>query len=88
MGCINSGQETEYRCVVNNFVEWSGLNHLQPNITKTEELVVESRKFKSPMTPVSIKGIDVETVRDYKYLGVDLHSKLDWTRRARVDSTC
>lgn len=34
----------------------------------------------APSTPVSIEGTDVEIVRDDKYLGVDLHSRLDWAR--------
>ncbi|KAF7642826.1 hypothetical protein LDENG_00250080 [Lucifuga dentata] len=47
VGCINSGQEDEYRGVVTNFVRCE-LNHLQLNISKTKKLVVDFRKRKSP----------------------------------------
>ena len=35
VGCISEGQEGEYRALVDNFVEWTGQNHLQLNISKT-----------------------------------------------------
>ncbi|KAI3351072.1 hypothetical protein L3Q82_005639 [Scortum barcoo] len=44
VGCISRGQEEEYRSVVDRFVEWCGLNHLQLNVTKTKKLVVDFRK--------------------------------------------
>ena len=34
------------------------------------------------MTPVSIQGVPVDTVEEYKYLGVYFNIKLDWTRNA------
>lgn len=35
---------------------------------KTEGLIVDFRRSKTPMTPVSICVVDVEIVKDYKYL--------------------
>ncbi|KAI3357232.1 hypothetical protein L3Q82_015471, partial [Scortum barcoo] len=31
------------------------------------------------IAPVNIQGLDIERVRTYKYLGVHLNNKLDWT---------
>ena len=38
VGCLSEAQE-EHRALVDNFVEWTGQNHLQLNISKTREIV-------------------------------------------------
>ncbi|KAI4887653.1 hypothetical protein NFI96_006166, partial [Prochilodus magdalenae] len=80
VGCISRGDEDEYRATVNDFVAWCELNHLQLNVTKTKELVVDLRRDKAQVTPISIKGVSVDTVEDYKYLGVHIDNKLDWAK--------
>ncbi|KAI4905569.1 hypothetical protein NFI96_026711, partial [Prochilodus magdalenae] len=80
VGCISRGDEAEYRATVNDFVAWCELNHLQLNVTKTKELVVDLRRDKAQVTPISIKGVSVDTVEDYKYLGVHIDNKLDWAK--------
>ena len=80
VGCIKNGDESEYRAVMGNFVTWCEQNHLQLNVTKTKELVVDLKRAKSPVTPVSIHGVSVDIVEDYKYLGVYIDNKLDWTK--------
>ncbi|KAI4894740.1 hypothetical protein NFI96_006104 [Prochilodus magdalenae] len=80
VGCISRGDEDEYRATVNDFVAWCKLNHLQLNVTKTKELVVDLRRDKAQVTPISIKGVSVDTVEDYKYLGVHIDNKLDWAK--------
>ncbi|KAI4903481.1 hypothetical protein NFI96_006181 [Prochilodus magdalenae] len=80
VGCISRGDEDEYRATVNDFVAWCELNHLQLNVTKTKELVVDLRRDKAQVTPISIKGVSVDTVEDYKYLGVHIDNKLDWSK--------
>ncbi len=56
VGCISEGDEAEYRAAVDNFVTWCELNHLQLSVTKTKELVVDLRRTKVPVTPVTIQG--------------------------------
>ncbi|KAI4894307.1 hypothetical protein NFI96_005585 [Prochilodus magdalenae] len=80
VGCISRGDEDEYRATVNDFVAWCELNHLQLNVTKTKKLVVDLRRDKTQVTPISIKGVSVDTVEDYKYLGVHIDNKLDWAK--------
>ena len=69
-----------FRSTVKDFVDWCEVNHLQLNMTKTKELVVDLRRDKAPVTPVSIRGVSVDTVEDYKYLGVYIDNKLDWAK--------
>ncbi|KAI3356053.1 hypothetical protein L3Q82_017167 [Scortum barcoo] len=78
--CVSEGNDCEYRKVIMDFVDWCELNHLQVNASKTKEMVIDfSRKPSSEIAPVNIQGLDIERVRTYKYLGVHLNNKLDWT---------
>lgn len=79
VGCIRDGQEEEYRSLVEDFVQWCRLNHLQLNTAKTKEMVVDFRKSKHALLPVTIEGVNVEVVNTYKYLGIHLDDKLDWS---------
>jgi len=80
VSCITDDNEEEYRALVENFVGWCDNNHLQLNISKTKELVVDFRQSrKRPLTPITIRGEDVEVVNSYKFLGVHLNNKLDWS---------
>ncbi|XP_062867215.1 dual specificity testis-specific protein kinase 1 [Trichomycterus rosablanca] len=68
VGCIRNGLEAEYRKLVSDFVDWCTLNKLQVNISKTKEMVVDFRKLRPPLAPVTINGAEVEVVDTYKYL--------------------
>ncbi|KAL0147202.1 hypothetical protein M9458_057492, partial [Cirrhinus mrigala] len=82
VGCIKGGDDLEYRMAVDSFVDWCELNQLKLNIQKTKELVVDLRRSRPPVTPLSIRGVDVEIVQDYKYLGVHIDNKLDWSKNS------
>jgi len=45
-------------------------------------MVVDLKRTRSPVTPMTIRGTDVEIVQDYKYLGVYMDSKLEWTKNS------
>ncbi|KAI4898994.1 hypothetical protein NFI96_005657 [Prochilodus magdalenae] len=79
VGCVRNGQEREYRSLVEDFVEWCTTNHLKLNITKTKEMCIDFRRSRPSQQPISIKGVDVEVVRSYRYLGVHLDERLDWS---------
>ena len=80
VGCISRGNEDEYRVNVNNFVTWCDHNHLQLNLGKTKELVVDLRRTKTTVNPVSIQGVSVDIMEGYKFLGVHIDNKLDWAK--------
>ncbi|KAF7649768.1 hypothetical protein LDENG_00136670 [Lucifuga dentata] len=65
--------------VIKDFVDWCGINHLHINTSKTKEMVIDFRKKSPPITLVNIQGLDIDTVESYKYLGVHLNNKLDWS---------
>ncbi|KAG2470177.1 RTBS polymerase, partial [Polypterus senegalus] len=86
VGCIRSEQEEEYRKLIKDFVKWCDSNHLHLNTSKTKELVMDFRRLRPLMDPVIIRGDCVQRVQTYKYLGVQLDDKLDWT--ANTDALC
>lgn len=75
VGCTSSGQE-EYRELIKDFVTVCDSNHLLLNTAKTREMVFRRPR---PRTEPIIKGDCVEMVHIYKYLGVQLDDRLDWT---------
>ena len=74
--CIRNGQEDEYKNLVDGFVQWCWLNHLQLNTSETKEM--DYRGTKPPLLPVSAEGHKVEVVTTYKDLAIHLDNKLDW----------
>ncbi|XP_024147182.1 uncharacterized protein LOC112158182 [Oryzias melastigma] len=81
VACIKGGEEGEYRGLVQDFVEWTERNCLHLNITKTKEMVLDFRRAPTatPLQPIDIRGEVVEVVDSYKYLGVVLDNKLNWS---------
>lgn len=51
---------------------------------ETKELVVDLRRTRTPVTPVSVLGHNVDIVEHYTYLRVFIYNKLDWTKYAEV----
>ena len=80
IGLITEDDDAEYRGLTQDFVDWCQRNHLLINAGKTKEMVVDFRRRPSAApAPVNIQGRDIERVDSYKYLGVHLNHKLDWT---------
>ena len=77
-----STDETSYRSAVEHLVGWCDANFLQLNVQKTKEMVVDFRRDPPQQRPLVIKGEVVEIVSQYKYLGVVLDDKLDWSEQA------
>ena len=66
---IREGGNRAYREHLKDFVDWCQQNHIQLN----------TRKTKQSCAQVNIQGTDIEMVTSYKYLGVHMNNKLDWT---------
>lgn len=79
VGFIRDGQESEDRELTDNFVEGCSRNHLLLNVNKSEELVVDFRRIRIVTRLITIIGKEVGNVDNYKYLGIHLSDRLDWT---------
>ena len=62
------------------FVVWCHTNNLQLNTSKTKELVIDFGRDRPRPRPVLLGAEEVET---YKYLGLWLDNKLDWTSNTK-----
>lgn len=57
---------------------WRGIyNRATPQ--RQKEMIIHFRRSKPPLQPVNTCGVDIEVVPSYKYLGVHLDNKLDWS---------
>ncbi|KAK3569601.1 hypothetical protein QTP86_002670 [Hemibagrus guttatus] len=77
VGCIRDGQDSEYRGLLDNFVDWCTRNYLFLNAVKTKEMVVDFRTTKTLIEPITIMDKEIEIVDNYKYLGVHLNNRMD-----------
>ncbi|KAI3370165.1 hypothetical protein L3Q82_024450, partial [Scortum barcoo] len=71
--------EAAYREEVDRLAEWCDTNNLLLNTGKTKELIVDFRRNADPHTPIHIKGMTVERVNSFKFLGVHISEDLTWT---------
>ena len=78
VGLISDGDESSYREEVATLEQWCIDNHLSLNVKKTKEIVVDYRKKKEVLQPVTINGTVVERVDSFKYLGVNIEKDLTW----------
>ena len=71
--------ETIYREAVRELVDWCNEHFLELNVTKTEEMIVDFRRKKELVQPLTIKVEEVRQVSTYKYLGTTIDDQLCWT---------
>ena len=77
---VTEGNDLEYRKVIISFVAWCKLNHLCINSSKTKQVVIDFRRKAPKTAPVNIQGLDIVIVEEYKYLGIHINNRLDWTQ--------
>jgi hypothetical protein len=71
--------ERAYQATVDKFSVWCSEHHLQLNVIKTKELVIDPRRRNAcPVQPVTIGQEQVEMVESIRYLGLILDSSLSF----------
>jgi hypothetical protein len=79
VGCVLDNDEKMYRDQISLFVTWCEENFLELNLSKTKEMIIDFRRKKEAVLPVTIKDQPIEIVSEYKYLGVLIDDKLNWS---------
>ena len=67
---------------IERFVSWCARHSLQLNVSKTKDMIFDFRKNETDHPVIEIGDERVERVSDYKYLGVTVNEKLDWSVHA------
>ncbi len=78
VGRITDNDESEYREEVEHLMQWCRGNNLCINVKKTKEMVVDFRRDRRPPPPLYIRGVAVEVVSSFRYLGVYITEDLTW----------
>ena len=76
---ITGGVETLYRSEVASLVTWREEDNLPLNTDESKEMIVDMRKERRTHQPLFIRGLEVERVSSFKYLGVYISEDLTWT---------
>jgi hypothetical protein len=84
VGLITDNDETAYREEVRDLAGWCENNNLSLNVTKTKEMIVDYRKRRTEHTPILIEGAVVEQVESFKFLGVHINNKLEWSKHTKI----
>uniref|UniRef100_A0A8K9XHI6 Reverse transcriptase domain-containing protein n=1 Tax=Oncorhynchus mykiss TaxID=8022 RepID=A0A8K9XHI6_ONCMY len=79
VGLITNNDETAYREEVRALGVWCQEKNLTLNVNKTKEMIVDFRKQQREHPPIHINGTVVERVVSFKFLGVHITDKLNWS---------
>ena len=84
MGLLNDTRESflTFLKEIERFVSWCARHSLQLNVGKTKDMVFDFRKNECNHSAIEINGESVERVSDYKYLGVTVNERSDWSVHA------
>ena len=81
---ITDNDETAYREEFRDLVGWCQDNNLSLNVTKTKEMIVDYRKRSTEHVPILIDRAVVEQVERFKFLGVHINNKLEWSKHTKT----
>ena len=84
VGLITDNDETAYREEVNDLAVWCQDNNLSLNVIKTKEMIVHYRKKRTEHAPILIDRDVVEQVESFKFLGVHITNKLEWSKHFKT----
>jgi hypothetical protein len=77
VGLITNNDETAYREEVRDLAGWCQ-NY------KTKEMIVDYRKRRTKHAPILIDGAVVEQVESFKFLGIHITNKLEWSKHTKT----
>ena len=84
VGLVTDNNETAYREEVRDLARWCQNNNVSFNVTMTKEIIVDYRKRSTEHVPILIAEAVVEQVESFKFLGVHIINKLDWSKHTKT----
>ena len=83
-GLITNADKPAYREEVERVVDWCTNNDLELNVAKTKEMMIDFRRNKTAMTPLTIREQQVELVDSFRFLGTTIANTLKWDINAEI----
>ena len=65
-------------------VDWCARHDLELNVAKTKDMIIDFRKDKMAVTPLAIKGQQVEIVDSFKFLDTTIANTFKWDINAET----
>ena len=84
--CDTCGSNSKIQTAANQAGMWSNKNNMQLNIDKTKEMTVYFGHKPLQINPVTLDGQVVDSVQEFKLLGVLINDKLNW--KNHLDYVC
>ncbi len=78
IGLTQDGDKSAYRQEVKELAVWCSLNNLQLNMLKTVEMIVNFRRNRPALPPLSITNSTVTAVESFRFLGTTISQDLKW----------
>ena len=79
----DNNDETAYREEVRDLAVWCQYNNLSLNVIKTK-MIVNYRKKRTQHVPILINWAVVEQVESFKFLGVHITNKIEWSKHTKI----
>ena len=76
--------ETVCREKVRDLAGWCQNSNLSLNKTKTKEMIVDYTKRRNKQTPILINGAVAEQAESFKFVGVHINKKLEWSKHTKT----
>ena len=77
-GQIIDNDDTHFQHEINSCVQWCEQNYWELNVCKTKETAIDFRRNIPVSDFVVIKGVELERVETFNYLGVIFDNGLGW----------
>ena len=86
VGLITDNGETDYREEIRDLARWCQNSNLSLNVTKSKEMSVDYRKWRTEHAPILIEnGMEqIEQIERFKFLGVHINNKLEWSKHTKT----
>jgi hypothetical protein len=74
----NDTNDSKLQQAVDDLVNWSAMNDMKINATKTKEMVISFSKVAPDIPGIVVEGITLERAETVKLLGVQISNDLSW----------
>ena len=77
---ISTSEDSVMQDTANSVLQWSTTNKMKINAKKTKEMVINFSNTPLNLPPLTIDGLELECVHEFKLLGVWIQDNLSWEK--------